>query len=292
MPEEPPPMAASTDEEIFGQGARKEPPAPAVPQPGQATPDEPTGEPAKGEPRGWDLDEAQLGVFENPDDQPKRKITNPIKRQAPPKVDLSTIGANLPGLAVEAARKQTADQYQGLQSQMQQIDAQLGSIPHGTEEQREMLSDPDRARVDSLKAEKQRIDDVMRNQLPVAHNLRESTMKNEAANIRQLQRDVATQHPELASRILDMASAFPAKVQADPQTYDVLVRQVLGEQVLRDRQDHRIESAGSRAAMAGPSVGGNIAQYTEVASEDVDKLRRMGLKGNSLKRVVTNLEKA
>lgn len=295
MPEAPP--MAPDPNDVPQPTVTAEPQAPVTPAP-PPTNDEDAGNPFL-EPPAIDL--GALASPEPPAPEPdpvpapQPEITPPAPQpdgSEPPPIDLAAIGADLPRLANEAANMATRQQWEQLHHRSQQIDAELNSIPHQTEDQLAALSDRDRERVNQLRMEKNNIQQQVDVVLPKEHAMRQSLMQQQAVQIASVQRRVATEHPEYASRILDIARVMPPEQQANPVVYEGILNQVIGEEARRDRDQKRMEEASQRATVAGRSGPDTHRPAREVTSQEVDVLRRLGLKPDAVKRAAGRLGEA
>ena len=204
-------------------------------------------------------------------------------RRSMPKIDLAALGARTHAVTQDAAKRRMMAEVAPLYNQAQQIEQELARLAKD--------DFGDESRKQELLNQRQQIANTMNGPLRMANELVTKQMGTEARSIIQLQEAAASEFPEVADEVLDLASQMTLEQQASPVTYRLLAQQVYGEHVMSGRHRGNISSVGANSGLVGGRSGTQGGPRYEVSSQDVRKLRNMGLKGKSLSEAIDRLSR-
>lgn len=260
-------------------------------QPGQAAPPQPPSPPRPAEPPqpglsglSDDLANEPPSTFIDPVEHfeqlaAKRRIETPGPEM--PKIDLDALGATTMATVKEQAKQRMMGEFAPVWQEMQGIDQQLAKL--GDDE----FADDDKKK--ALMNRRQQLQATMAGPMRIANDLVNRQADQEGHHIIMLQEQAAAEYPEIADELLDLAAAMPAAQRANPTTYHLLAQQVYGRKMVADRGRARVSEAGTMVGMASGRTGTGFAPPNEVSSQEIERLRRMGLSGNALSQAAERL---
>ncbi|HUT60041.1 MAG TPA: hypothetical protein VNA25_19520 [Phycisphaerae bacterium] len=200
-----------------------------------------------------------------------------------PRINLEALGQRAQAATQEAAKQRIAKELHPLWMQSQAIDRELAAL--------EKDDFGDESKKQALLAQRQGIANTVNGPLRIANELFSSESRDQARTIAQMQEQAASEFPEVADEMLDLASRMTIDQQLKPTTYRLLAQQVYGEHVMSGRDRGRISSAGASSGMVGGRSGTQGGGRHEVSFQDVRKLRTMGLKGRALTEAIEGLSR-
>jgi len=213
-------------------------------------------------------------------DQPDYEDSRPASREMP-RIDLEALGAKTMATVNEQAKNRMMGEFAPMWHEMQGIDRELSTLSgddFGEEEKKQKLLE-----------RRQAIEGTLRGPLRIANELISNQMGQTGRGIVQLQEAAASEYPEIADELLDLAQLMPLEQQSTPATYQLLAQQVYGRRAVAERGKARISNAGSMSGVVGGRSGAGAGPRYEVSSVEVRKLRNMGLKGAHLAEAVERL---